>query len=159
MTTKHNHSFEQARHTTVERHRGFLTKSLVGGAALAAVLAMTTITLADDQAAQKGKGRGGAGRAGRGGPVEDTAFIAARMISEFDKNGDKSLNQAELAEAIKAAHQRGMQGAKGGRGQAGGAAGGGKGQRGAAAGDAAAGGKRKGGGANAAGGKRRGQAN
>ncbi|TWU32503.1 hypothetical protein [Novipirellula artificiosorum] len=157
MTTRHNHSFEQALRQIVELDRGLLAKSLVRGAALAAVLAMTTITQADDQADQKGKGRGGAVRGGRGGPIEDTATIAARMIMEFDKNGDKSLNQGELAEAIKAAHQRGMQGAGGGRGKAGGAAAGGKGQRGAAAGGAADGGKGSGGGA--AGGKRRGRAN
>lgn len=170
MTTNHDESRDQVLQHVDERRRSFLGRLLAGGAALAAVPTMTTIALGDDEAVPAAKGKGGKGKGGRGGPVEDTETIAARMIREFDKDGDSALNQEELAEAIKAAHERARQahgkgggkggGAAGGKGKGGGTAGGGKGKGGGAGGGkgkggGAAGGKGKGGGAGGGKGKGR----
>lgn len=129
------------------RRRGFLTKLLTGGAALAALPAMSTMALGDEQAAGgKGKGGGGKGKGGEaggqgkgrgGGRQMDPKKMAAEMLAKYDKDGDKALNEAELVAALTAmVKQRGGQ-------QRGGQQGGGKGKGGGGTGGS---GKGKGGG-------------
>ena len=48
------------------RRRGFLTKLLTGGAALAALPAMSTVVLGDEEG-KGGKGKGGPDGKGKGG--------------------------------------------------------------------------------------------
>ena len=103
MTPTQEKSRDQLPSHDHERRRQFLRRLLGGGAAIAAI-PTTTIVLA------AAGGKGGRRRGGRGGPVADTKELAARLIKEFDKDGDKALNQTELAAAIKASHERGRQG-------------------------------------------------
>ena len=143
--------------------RSFLGRLLAGGAAIAAVPVIAALARGGDEEAVtvvpvkgKGKGKGGKGKAaggGKGGPVANAEALAARMIAEFDKDGDKALNQAELAAAIAAVHARGRtsqgQGTVGGesqRGVAGQGRGSGGGRRGGGTDGASAGGGGKGGG-------------
>ena len=142
--------------------RSFLGKLLAGGAAIAAVPAIAAVARGEDDVVTVApvKGKGGKGKAaggGMGGPVADVESLAERMIAEFDKDGDKALNQSELAAAIKAMHERGRtsqgQGTAGGQSQ-GGVAGQGRGRgtgtgggrRGGGTGGASGGGRGKGGG-------------
>lgn len=119
------------------RRRGFLTKLLAGGAALAALPAMSTMALGDEDAPEGGKGKGGKGKGGSGGKGKgdgggqgkgtggrmDPKKMAAEMLAKYDKDGDKALNEQELVAALTAlAAQRGS-----GRGGQGGAGGSGKG--------------------------------
>ena len=147
----------------LEKHRRrFLGRLLAGGAAIVAVPAIAAIARGEEDVVTvvPVKGRGGKGKAaggGMGGPVANAEALAVRMIAEFDKDGDKALNQAELAAAIKAVHERGRtsqgQGTAGGQSQ-GGVAGQGRGRgtrtgggrRGGGTGGASAGGRGKGGG-------------
>lgn len=104
------------------------------------------------------KGEGGKGKAaggGRGGPVANAEALAARMIAEFDKDGDKALNAAELAAAIKAMHERGP--TSQGQGTAGGPSQGGVAGQGRGRGTGTGGGRRGGGTGGAAGGGRGGR--
>ncbi len=142
--------------------RSFLGRLLAGGAAIAAVPAIAALARGEEDVVTvvPVKGKGGKGRAaggGMGGPVANAEALAARMIAEFDKDGDKALNQAELAAAIEAVHERGRtsqgQGTVGGKSQGGVAgqgrgtgAGAGGGRRGGGTGGASAGGRGKGGG-------------
>ena len=142
--------------------RSFLGRLLAGGVAIAAVPAIAAIARGEGDVVTvvPVKGKGGKGKAagdGMGGPVANAEALAARMIAEFDKDGDKALNQAELAAAMKAVHERGRtshgQETAGGQSQ-GGVAGQGRGRgtgtgggrRGGGAGGASAGGRGKGGG-------------
>lgn len=142
--------------------RSFLGRLLAGGAAIAAVPAIAALARGEEDVVTvvPVKGKGGKGKAaggGMGGPVANAEALAARMIAEFDKDGDKALNQAELAAAIEAVHERGRtsqgQGTVGGKSQGGVAgqgrgtgAGAGGGRRGGGTGGASAGGRGKGGG-------------
>jgi hypothetical protein len=141
MTIHDNHLDQVIEHVD-QRRRGFLRNLLAGGAALVAVPAMSTYALGADAAAPAGKG--GKGKGGAGGPAADPETLAARMIQEFDKDGDKALNQQELTAAIRASHERAGQGKGGGAGGAkgkGGGAGGGKGKGGGAGGGKGKGGR------------------
>ncbi len=72
-----------------------------------------------------GKGPGGKGQGGRPSP----AAMAARMIQQFDTDGDQSLNASELTAAIAAMRSRRGNGGKGpGNRGAGGKGPGGKGR-------------------------------
>lgn len=142
--------------------RSFLGRLLAGGAAIAAVPAIAAIARGEEDVVKvvPVKGKGGKGKAaggGMGGPVANAEALAARMIKEFDKDDDKALDQAELAAAIKAVHERGR--TSHGRGTAGGqslegvagqrrgrGAGARGGRRGGGTGGASAGGRGKGGG-------------
>jgi hypothetical protein len=140
--TIHDNHLDQALEHVDQRRRGFLRNLLAGGAALVAVPAMSTYALGADAAAPAGKG--GKGKGGAGGPAADPETLAARMIQEFDKDGDKALNQAELTAAIRASHERAGQGKGGGAGGGkgkGGGAGGGKGKGGGAGGGKGKGGR------------------
>ena len=103
------------------RRRGFLGKLLAGGAAFAALPAMSTVVLGENK--QKGSGKG---KGSQGGPP-DPAKMAVELIKRFDKDGDKALNARELAQALTAMRERfrSRQG-QGSRGQGQGS----KGQRG-----------------------------
>jgi hypothetical protein len=141
MTIHDNHLDQVIEHVD-QRRRGFLRNLLAGGAALVAVPAMSAYALGADAAAPAGKG--GKGKGGAGGPAADPETLAARMIQEFDKDGDKALNQEELTAAIRASHERAGQGKGGGAGGAkgkGGGAGGGKGKGGGAGGGKGKGGR------------------
>lgn len=120
------------------RRRGFLTKLLTGGAALAALPVMSTVALGDEEAnggkgskGKGGKGKGDGGGQGKGadgqgkgsGRKMDPKKMAAEMLAKYDKDGDKALNEAELVAALTAmAEQRGARGGQdgGGRGKGGG---------------------------------------
>ncbi len=113
-----------------ERRRGFLGKLLVGGAAVVALPAMSTVVLGQDGQKGAGKGKGGKGKGDGGGKgkggMRDPAKMAAMLIKKFDKDGDNALNQKELAAALtEMAKQRG--GGKG-KGKGGGGKGKGKGK-------------------------------
>ena len=112
------------------RRRGFLGKLLAGGATLTALPAISTVALGDEkQGAGKGKGgkgKGGIGGQGKGGPGQggpDPQRMAAQMIARFDEDGDKALNEQELAAALtemanrrnnlQGGQGKGAQGAKG----------------------------------------------
>lgn len=142
--------------------RSFLGKLLAGGVAIAAVPAIAAVARGEEDVVTvvPVKGKGGKGKAaagGMGGPLANAEALAARMIAEFDKDGDKALSQAELAAAIKAVHERGRtsqgQGTAGRQSQ-GGVAGQGRGRgtgtgggrRGGGTGGASAGGRGRGGG-------------
>ena len=127
------------------RRRGFLAKLIAGGVALP-VMSTVTLGQADGQGkgkgGAKGKGKGGAGKGA--GQAQDPAALAARMISQFDKDGDRALNARELEAALRSMRERrGEQGPGGaGKGKGGGA---GKGKGGAGKGKGGAGkGKGKG---------------
>jgi hypothetical protein len=127
--------------------RSFLGRLLAGGAAIAAVPAIAALARGEEDVVTVVplKGKGGKGKAaggGMGGPVANAEALAKRMIAEFDKDGDKALNQAELAAAIQAMRASQGQGTVGGKSQ-GGVAGQG---RGGGTGGASAGGRGKGGG-------------
>jgi len=106
------------------QRREFLAKLIAGGVALPA---MSSVAFAQGAGKGKGggagkakgaggKGKGGAGK-GKGGPGTsrpDPAEFAARLLKEFDKDGDKALNIDELTAALtKMAERRGMQGQTG----------------------------------------------
>ena len=143
------------------QRRQFLAKLLAGGVALPVV---SSIALA--QPTQDGKGKGefggkGKGKSGGKGKGElggkgkgdfagkgkggfasntDPAELAAKLLNEFDKDGDKALNLDELTAALEStAQRRGMMGGTGkGKGDEagkGGAAGKGKGAAGKGKGD------------------------
>ena len=137
--TIHDNHLDQALEHVDQRRRGFLRNLLAGGAALVAVPARSTYALGADAAAPAGKG--GKGKGGAGGPAADPETLAARMIQEFDKDGDKALNQEELTAAIRASHERAGQGKGGGAGGAKGKGGGGKGKGGGAGGGKGKGGR------------------
>ena len=82
------------------RRRGFLGKLLAGGAAFAALPAMSTVVLGENK--QKGSGKG---KGSQGGPP-DPAKMAVELIKRFDKDGDKALNARELAQALTAMRER-----------------------------------------------------
>ncbi|MCM2374646.1 EF-hand domain-containing protein [Aporhodopirellula aestuarii] len=157
------------------RRRGFLSKMLVGGAALVSLPAMSTVVLGDDEdtgaasgkggkgkgggrgergegaRGEGGRGQGGRGEGGRGegkgtgGGRMDPKALAAEMMANFDKDGDNKLSEAELVAALTAFAQQRAAGRGGADGEARG--------RGGAAGE----GKGKGG--NAGGGKGKGKGN
>ncbi len=125
------------------QRREFLAKLIAGGAALPV---MSSIALAEG--AGQGKGKGGKGKAGAGGKGKggaagkgkggegtsrpDPAQLAARLLSNFDKDGDKALNLQELTAALQSMSERRENGGAGKGGAAGkgkgGAAGKGKGK-------------------------------
>ena len=110
------------------QRREFLAKLIAGGAALPV---MSSIALAEG--AGQGKGKGGKGKGGAGGKGKgkggdgtsrpDPTQLAARLLSNFDKDGDKALNLQELTAALQAMSERRENGGAG----KGGAAGKGKG--------------------------------
>ena len=102
------------------KRRGFLAKMLAGTVALPV---MSTVALGQTPQEGKAKGKGGKGKGGKGkggaagkgkGQAAgkgrtaggDPAALAKRMISEFDKDGDAALNEAELTAALTAARER-----------------------------------------------------
>ena len=117
------------------RRRGFLGKLLAGGAAFAALPAMSTVVLGENK--QKGSGKG---KGSQGGPP-DPARMAVELIKRFDKDGDKALNARELAQALTAMRERfrSRQG-QGSRGQGQGS----RGQRGRGQGSRGQGSRRQG---------------
>lgn len=152
------------------RRRRFLGKLLAGGATLAALPAMSTVALGDDEddgdestPAAKGKsgqgkggqgkggqGKGGQGKGGQGGKGGgsrmDPKKMAAEMLKKYDKDGDKALNEKELVAALTAMmkeRQQGQGGGGQGRGKGGGQGNGGGGQ---GKGKGGGGGRGKGGG-------------
>ena len=140
--------------------RSFLGKLLAGGAAIAAVPVTAAVARGEDDVVTvvPVKGKGGKGKAAGGGisgPVASAESLAASIVAEFDKDGDKALNQAELAAAIKAMHERGR--TSQGQGTAGGQSQGGVASQGRGRGTGTGGGRRGGGkGATSAGGRGRG---
>lgn len=126
---------ETALEQVPEHRRGFLRNLLAGGAVAAALPAMSSVTLGDDQqgagkgkggkggaggkGAAGGKGKGAAGGKGKGaGGGPDPARMAAMMIQRFDKDGDKALNEKELVEALtEMAKMRAAGKGKGGQGK------------------------------------------
>lgn len=115
MQDNRNNPLDEVPRPIDERRRRFLGRLLAGGAAVAAIPAMTTIALGgEDDKAGKGRGRrknkGGQGKSGPSGPRSDPAVLAERLIEKFDKDGDKALNQTELAAAITASHERNRRG-------------------------------------------------
>ena len=122
-----NHPDSQAKTRPADGRRSFLAKLLGGGIAAGIIPATAAVALGDPQAAQKpaGKGKRG-GRKGGGGKGPNPAELAAKLIREFDQDGDNALNAAELAKAIEALRK--MRGGRGKRGAGG--AGHGNGNRG-----------------------------
>ena len=97
------------------RRRSLLTKLLAGGAAAAALPAMSSVALAADgpqgagNGGKGGKGKGGAGKGGQGkggAGNRNPDEIAARWIEEFDGDGDGALNVRELTAALEAMAER-----------------------------------------------------
>ena len=152
---KNEEQIQAALKNVDSRRRGFLTKIIAGGAALPV---MSTIALGQPPqgggkgkggGGGKGKGGGGKGKGGqggqqqgRGGMMGDPKQFAARLIEEFDKDGDNALNARELAAALTAMRERrGGQGGppgQGGQGKGkGGQGGAGKGKGGAGKGKGA----------------------
>ena len=111
------------------RRRKFLRGMLAGGAAVAALPAMSTVALAQVGGGKgkggKGKGAGGKGKGGPGGkgrPGEgdrpSPEQLAARMIERHDKDDAGKLNAEELTAALtEMMSRRGGQGGPGGAGQ------------------------------------------
>ena len=116
MTKQLAKSVDLALQEVDESRRGFLGKLLAGGAAAAAIPAMSSVVLAQGPGGQgKGKGGGGKGKGGggkgKGGPPEP-AQLAAMLIKQHDKDGDGALNLKELTAALQAMRAR-MQAGKG----------------------------------------------
>lgn len=123
MTDQLPESVDSALQQVDESRRGFLGKLLAGGAAAAAIPAMSSVVLAQGPDGQgrgkggggKGKGGGGKGKGvggkGKGGPPEP-AQLAAMLIKHHDKDGDGALNLEELTAALQAMRAR-MQSGKG----------------------------------------------
>lgn len=146
-----NENSDHALELVDARRRGFLTKLLAGGAAAAALPAMSTVALGAEPGQGGGKGKGGKGKggagkggAGKGGGTRDPQAMAARMIQEHDRDGDGALNARELANALTAMAER-RAGGQGAGGQGPGGAGKGKGAGGAGKGKGGGAGKGKGG--------------
>ena len=107
--------------------RGFIAKLVAGGVALPALSTValgdspqgdTESSQADDKVGGRGRGEGrrrgrGVGEPGaRNGGPPDPSKLAAKLIEEFDKDGDKALNVEELTAAMKSL--RSGQGRRGG---------------------------------------------
>lgn len=120
-----NHSQSLA-HVPPQR-RAFLARFIAGSLA---VPAMTSVALAQPPGGFggkgaggfNGKGKGGSGLQGKGGLAgkgrmtgsADPAALAARLLQEFDKDGDQALNVRELTAALKSlSERRGMMGGAG----------------------------------------------
>jgi len=89
-------------------------------ALVSAALFVTTATA--DKPANKGKGKRANAQEGRRGPQRDPAKMVARIMTEFDKDGDEKLDKTELAAWLKVMHQRRgamRKGGKQGKGKAG----------------------------------------
>jgi len=144
MNDKLPESVDSALQSVDESRRGFLGKLLAGGAAAAAIPAMSSVALAQPPAGEgqgkgggKGKGGGGKGKGGGGkgkGGRPEPAQLAKMLIDQHDKDEDGALNLEELTAALQALRARmqagrgkGGQG-KGGQGGKGKGAGGGKGR-------------------------------
>lgn len=97
--------------------------------------ALFVSTVSAEKPEQGAKGKRAAAEGRPGGPQRDPAKMVARIMGEFDKDGDEKLDKTELTAWLKVMHERRVQGMRRG-GQAG------KGKPGAA-------GKRKRGGAEA----------
>ncbi|MFP6677024.1 MAG: hypothetical protein VB878_18210 [Pirellulaceae bacterium] len=144
------------------RRRGFLTTLVAGVYGIAILPLLTAVGLGAPQGA-RGRGRpgqpggaGGAGGAGGGGGGgrPTPAQLSAMLIQQFDRDGDRALNQRELMMALVSLQQRmgggggqggagrgaGGQGGRGGPGGRGGGAGGGQGGAGGRAGGGRGGG-------------------
>lgn len=144
MNNESNAALEQV----APSRRDLLAKLLAGGAAMAALPAMSSVALADEAGNGQGKGKGGKGKGadgqgkGKGGQGKGAGGgrnpqqMAAQMISKFDKDGDKALNEQELVAALTAMAQQRAERA-GGQGK------GGQGKGGQGKGKGAAGGKAK----------------
>jgi len=123
MTNQLPQSVDLALQQVDENRRGFLGKLLAGGAAAAAIPAMSSVVLAQDGIGQgKGKGGGGKGKGGGGkgkGGRPEPAQLAAMLIKQHDTDGDGALNQQELTAALQAMRARMAGGGKGKGGQGG----------------------------------------
>ncbi|MFK7819650.1 MAG: hypothetical protein AB8G99_13105 [Planctomycetaceae bacterium] len=108
--------------------------------ALTCSLALGTVSVNLSNAAQKGKNqaqqsqkkqkKGGKGKSGQG---KNPSTVAARMIQQHDRNGDKALNLQELTAALTEMQERRSQSRgsdKGGKGKGGAKGKGGKGKGG-----------------------------
>jgi hypothetical protein len=115
MKTNHGNSAAGVIEHVDQRRRRFLGKLFARGAAVAALPAMATIAFGEEKAGGAAKTKGGPSKGKAGGAAPDPAALAARLIHEFDKDGDKALNHAELAAALKVLQARGRRG----RGQGG----------------------------------------
>jgi len=121
---------------TPARRRGFLTTLMAG---LYGITVLPLLTAVSHGAAPQG-GRGGAGGAGGGGGGgagggggPSPAQLATMMIKQFDRDGDRALNQRELMMALVTLQKQRM-GGGGGAGGQGGRGGGGAGGKGGRAG-------------------------
>ena len=115
--------------------RSFFQKLMAGSAVAAALPVMSSFALADDDDDDKGRGKGkgkgdgkGKGKGKGKGDHPDPARLAARLIAAHDKDGDKALNLDELTAALKALHERRMEGKGKGKGKGGEGKGKGKGK-------------------------------
>jgi len=99
---------------------------------LALVLAALFVTTATaDKPVNEEKGKRAAAQERRRGHQRDPAKMAARIMTEFDKDGDEKLDKTELAAWLKAMHERrGAKMRKGGKQRKGKAGPGGKRRRG-----------------------------
>ncbi len=116
MTRESSHDVDLTLRQADESRRGFLGKLLTGGAAAAAIPAMSSLALAQGGAG-KGRGKGG-GQKGKGGRP-DPAQLAAMLIKQHDRDGDGALNLRELTAALQAMRERRSGGRKGKGGQGG----------------------------------------
>ena len=102
---------ENAIQNVDSRRRGFISKLLAGGVAVAAIPAMSSISLGQDDDRRGGKGKGkGKGQQGKGRPSPED--LADRLLEEFDKDEDGKLNKQELVAALKGLMSR-MAGGRG----------------------------------------------
>ena len=113
MNEKSDHQETVLEHVD-SRRRNFLAKLLAGGAAATALPMMTTEVFGQDGAGP-GQGKGGGNGKGKGGRP-DPARLAALLIKNHDRDGDKALNHRELTAALTELFRRRQQG-KGGPGQ------------------------------------------
>ena len=87
------------------QRRGFLAKMLAGSVALPVMSSMVLGATPQDGSGKGGKGKGdgkgkggstgkgGSAGKGKGQPGGDPAELAKQLLSEFDKDGDKALNE------------------------------------------------------------------
>lgn len=136
------HTSDSLNHVPPQR-REFLARLIAGGLA---VPAMTSVALAQPPGGFggkgaggfSGKGKGGGGMQGKGGFAgkgqggmqgkgkggmsggADPAAMAAKLLQEYDKDGDQALNLKELTAALQSlSERRGNMGAGKGNGLAG----------------------------------------
>ena len=91
---------------------------------LFAVALATTVMITGSALAEKPEKRAQRNRAdateGRRRPPRDPAKMVARIMTEFDQDGDEKLDKTELAAWLKAMQERRGPGMRGGKGRLGG---------------------------------------